>query len=69
MPDYLILKRTGEGDLDLEPQAVIRGKTAAAVDEAIKEGALDGPGPYLALSYSGAVERDLTLRPEIAPKR
>jgi hypothetical protein len=66
MPNYLIMKRTGEGELDLKPCAVIRGKTADEVDDAITEGATAGEGPYVALSMSTAVERDLRMKPELS---
>lgn len=66
MPTYLILKRTGAGELDLEPVAVIRGKSAEEAESAIEEGATKGAGTYLALSINGKVERELRLRPELA---
>ncbi len=66
MPTYLIFKRTGPGELDLgSPLAVIRGKSADEADDAIKEGAVEGAGDYVALSVSGKVERRVSLEPTV----
>lgn len=65
MPNYLILKRTGPGELDLQPAAVIRGKTAEEVDDAIREGAQLGAGRYVAQSMASQVERDVALEPTV----
>lgn len=62
MPTFLILKRTGSGDLDLKVCAVIRGKSQEEVDEAIKEGATDGVGNYIALSVANKVERKVRMQ-------
>lgn|GEM_PF-5069165 len=65
MPTYLILKRTGPGDIDLQPCAIILGKSAEEVDDAIAEGATAGEGSYVAVSLSTVVERDLRMRAEL----
>jgi hypothetical protein len=62
----LILKRTGPGETDLNPCAVIRGKSAEEVDDAIAEGATEGEGDYVALSVNGMVERTLRMKLEVA---
>lgn len=67
MPTYLIVKKTGEGELDFKPCAVIRGRTADEVDQAIQEGATEGAGDYRALSLDSAVERRITLEPTVGP--
>lgn len=66
MPTYLILRRIGDGELDVEPCAVIRGKSAEEVDDAIAEGATKGEGDYIALSLNGKVERRVAMKPELA---
>jgi hypothetical protein len=67
MPTYLILKRTGPGELDVKPCAVIKGKAESEVDEAIKEGATEGEGDYVALSVGGLVERNVSMKPTVGP--
>lgn len=61
----MILKKTGDGELDLEPAAVIRGKSAEEVEDAIAEGASKGEGTYIALSVSGKVEKDVVYEATI----
>lgn len=67
MPTYLILKRTGPGDLDVRACAVIRGKTAAEVDDAIREGATEGEGDYIALGIDSKAERKVVMRADVGP--
>jgi hypothetical protein len=67
MPTFLILRRTGPGEMDIVPTAVIKGKTDAEVDEAIKEGATQGEGNYVAVSVTGKVERSVHYSAVVGP--
>lgn len=66
MPDFLILRRTGPQPTDLEACSIIQGKGGDEGEEAIREGACQGSGRYLAISMGNTTERDVGMEPVLS---
>jgi hypothetical protein len=56
--DFLVLRKNGPGEADVEGCAVVRNKKADEGEQAIREGMTRGEGTYMAVTLSNVIVRE-----------